>query len=126
MTAFTPKGRPQFVQTVISDRTVLGATVELDLTDDDFGSLTHCFLSVRMYDDADPAAATQIVDSAGTFTLSIQTVNAGVYESPAVAVIDATAPTTLSWAGNTLKIKIVPDSLSDTVVYEVIATANRN
>ena len=126
MTAFTPTGRPQFMQKVTSARVVLGATVELDLTDDDFGVLSHCFLSVKMYDNADPDVATQIVDSAGTFTLSIQTINAGVYESPSVAVIDAQVPTTLSWAGNTLKIKVVPALLSDTVVYEVVATANRN
>jgi hypothetical protein len=95
-------------------------TVEMDLTDHDFGVQTHCFLSVQMFN----VSGVQIVDSAGTFTLSVMPINSAQYEVPSVSVIDATAPTTLSWAANTLKIKIVPASLSDTVTYKVVATSN--
>jgi len=122
MTAFTSTGRPQFIRTVESAEVVLGATVVLDLsTDGDFQALTHVFLGVQMFD----VGGDQIVDSAGDFTVTIETVNTKQAESPTVSVIDATAPVTISWAANTLKITVVPDSLSDTVTYKVVATANR-
>jgi hypothetical protein len=123
MTAFTPTGRPQFVRTITSDAAVLGDTITLDLSNEgDFSALTHVFLGVQMFDvSGDP-----IVDSAGTFAITIQTLNTKQYEAPPTASIDATAPTTISWAANTFKIKVVPSSLSTTVTWKVVATANRN
>ena len=127
MTDYTSTGRPQFMRTVTSDATVLGDTVVIDLsTDRDFGALTHCFLGVRMFDGTDPETDTQIDDSAGTFTVTIETINTTRPESPTVSVINATAPVTISWNANTHKITVVPALLSDTVVYQVVATANRN
>lgn len=123
MTDFTSTGRPQFTRTVESDEVVLGATVVMTLTNDgDFSALTHVFLGVQMFD----VDGVQIVDSAGTFEVTIETVNTKRPESPSVSTIDATAPVTISWAANTYKITVVPDSLSDTVTYKVVATANRN
>lgn len=120
MTVFTPSGRPNFVRTVESDKVVLGDTVVMDV-DGDFQSLPHCFLGVQMFD----AGGNPITDSAGTFTVTIETVNTKQPEAPAVSVIDATAPVTISWAANTSKITVVPASLSSTVTYKVVATANR-
>ena len=122
MTAYASTGRPQFIRTVTSDAVGKAVTVTLDLTTDrDFGALTHVFLGVQMFDvSGDP-----IDDSAGTFTVTIQTINTQKDESPTVSVIDATAPVTISWAANTHKIVVVPASLSDTVTWKVVATANR-
>jgi hypothetical protein len=126
MTDFASTGRPQFTRTVTSVATVLGDTVVMDLTNDgDFSALTHCFLGVQMFgaggDPADP-----IVDSAGTFTVTIETLNTKRPESPTVSVINATAPVTISWNANTHKITVVPATLSATVTYKVVVTANRN
>ena len=92
------------------------------IPDGDFSALPHVFLGVQMFD----SGGALIVDSAGTFTVTIQTLNTKQDESPTVAVIDATAPVTISWAANTYKIVVVPASLSATVTYRVIATANRS
>ena len=122
MTDYTSTGRPQFVRTVTSDEAGKTDTITLDLTADrDFGALTHVFLGVQMFDSGgDP-----IDDSAGTFTVTIQTINTQKDESPTVSVIDATAPVTISWAANTHKIVVVPASLSTTVTWKIVATANR-
>lgn len=123
MTAFTSKGRPHFFRTVTSAEVGKTDTVEIDLSNDgDFTSLTHIFLGVQMFD----SGGAQIEDSAGTFTIDIQTDNTKIYEPPPAPTIDATEPTTISWAGNTLKIRVVPLSLSATVTYRVVATANRS
>lgn len=95
-------------------------TVEIELPDN-FAALTHVFLGVQMFDvSGDP-----IVDSAGTFTVTVQMQQTKQYETPTGSVIDATAPVTINWSGNTHKIKVVPASLSDTVTYRVYAIANR-
>lgn len=123
MTEFTSTGRPNYLRRVESEEVVLGDTVVLDLsTDGDFSALTHVFLGVQMFN----SGGARIVDSAGTFTITIETLNTRWPESPPTDVIDATAPTTISWAANTYKITVVPDSLSDTVTYKVVATADRN
>jgi hypothetical protein len=122
MTTFTSKGRPQFQMRVESAAVSKATTVELDLsTLGDFIALTHVFLGVQMFN----AGGSPIVDSAGTFTVTLQTDATRRYESPVASVIDATAPTTISWAANTYKIKVVPATLSDTVTYKVVAVANR-
>ena len=122
MTNYTSTGRPQFARTVTSDEAGKTDTITLDLTADrDFGALTHVFLGVQMFD----AGGAPIDDSAGTFTVTIQTINTQKDESPTVSVIAADAPVTISWAANTHKIVVVPASLSTTVTWRVVATANR-
>lgn len=100
-------------------------TIEIEL-DGDFAAMSHVFLGVQMFDEADPTDADLILDSTGTFAVTVQTVQTKSYEAPTVATIDATAPTTISWAGSTFKIKVVPSSLTDTVSWKVVATAYRN
>jgi hypothetical protein len=104
---------------VTSERALLGDTVELTAPIPE--GLSHVFIGVKMYD----SGGSQLnADAAGTFTVTVQTANTGVYEAPPSNVIDATAPTTVSVAGNLSKIRVVPASLSTTVDYEVIITAN--
>lgn len=125
MTDVFEGGHPRFLRQAKSAAVGKAVTIEIEL-DGDFRALTHVFLGVKMYDNADPDAGTQIVDSTGSFAVTVQTENTGKYEAPPTATIDATAPTTIDWAGNTAKIKVVPTGLTDTVSWIVVATANRN
>lgn len=89
---------------------------------------THCFLGVRMYD----VNGNVIVDSTGTFTVDYLTfvtgdpdgAEDGTFEDPAVSVIDATAPATISWQAPTLGIRVTPAALTDTVTYKVFFIAS--
>jgi hypothetical protein len=99
-------------------------TIEIEL-DGNFAAMSHVFLGVQMYDEA-AGAGSLILDSTGSFAITVQTVQTKSYEAPTVATIDATAPVTISWAGGTFKIKVIPDSLTDTVSWKVVATAYRN
>lgn len=123
MTAYTATGRPDYLMKVESAEAVLGDTITLDLSAlGDFTNLTHVFLGVQLLDiSGDP-----IEDSAGSLAITIKTINTEWYEAPPTATIDATALATISWAGNTTAIKVVPTGLTDTVTWKVVATANRN
>jgi hypothetical protein len=113
MTDVFEGGHPRFLRQAKSAAVGKAVTIEIEL-DGDFRALTHVFLGVKMY------------DSTGSFAVTVQTENTGKYEAPPTATIDATAPTTIDWAGNTAKIKVVPTGLTDTVSWIVVATANRN
>ncbi len=95
--------------------------VTMDLSGD-FSALTHVFIGVTMFN----SGGTRIVDSTGIFTVTVKTVQSLEEEVPPSNVIDATAPTTVSIAGNITHIKVAPASLTDTDTYVVTATANRN
>lgn len=121
MTTVSEGGHPRFLRQAESAEVTLTTTVEITLSGD-FSALTHVFLGVQMFNvSGDP-----IIDSAGSFAITIQTENTLWYESPPTSSINATAPTTISWAGNTAKIKVAPTGLVDTVTWKVVATANRN
>lgn len=121
MTTVAEGGHPRFLRQAESTEVAKTVTVEVELSGD-FSALTHVFLGVQMFD----VGGDLIVDSAGSFAVTLQTINTKYYEAPPTATIDATAPATVSWAANTFKIKVVPSSLSDTVTWKIVATANRN
>lgn len=121
VTTYTKSGSPKSTEVLVSTAAPLGDTVTL--SDIPITGLTHVFVGVKMYD----VAGTQIVDSAGTFTVTMQTINtSNQYESPLDNVIDATTPHTVDAGANIVGIKVVPSSLSDTVTYKVVASFNRN
>lgn len=106
-----------------AESAVAGKAVTIEITlDGDFAAMSHVFLGVQMFD----AGGNLIDDSAGSFAVTIQSVNTQRDEAPTVATINATSPSTLTWALNTYKIVVVPSSLSATVTWRVVATANRN
>ena len=81
----------------------------------------HYFLSVQMFDGAgDP-----VVASAGTFTVSVQTVNALAFEAIPTPTIDATAPSTVNWAGNTIVVRIVPTGVIGVVTFRAVFSGKR-
>jgi hypothetical protein len=84
--------------------------------------MPHAFLSVKMYD----VSGGEIVDSAGTFAVTVKTRNNSQFEAiEDGASIDATAPTTSSWQANTAAVSVVPSMLADTVTWKVFMTFNR-
>ena len=86
-------------------------------------SFPHVFASVMMFDvGGDP-----IVDSTGTFAVTMQTINCQQYEAiDDGPTIDATAPTTSSAGANIHAVKMVPSSLTDTVTWKMVVTCNRS
>lgn len=93
-------------------------------------AFVHCFLGVKMYD----VSGDEIVDSAGTYTVSYLSeltgdpdgTATGTFESPPVATIDATAPTTLCWKAPTVGIRVSGASLSDAVTWKVFFVASKH
>ena len=84
----------------------------------------HCFLSIQLFDGAgDPI---DVGTASGTFTVSVQTINSGVLEAPPTATLDASAMTTISWAGNTQRVLVTGDSLTSLTTWKVVVTANRS
>lgn len=120
MTAVTESGNPNFFRQAVSAEVILTATIEIELSGD-FASQRNVQIGIQMFD----VGGDLILDSAGTVTVTYQTVNTKQYEATSGA-IDATAPDTLAVSGNLFKIKAVPALLSDTVTWRVVATANRN
>jgi len=93
----------------------------IDMVDMD-PSFAHCFLSVQILDvSGDP-----VLGGAGTFTVTVYTANNNQPESPATSVIDATAPVTIDWSGNTTRVKVVPAGVTTAISYRVVVTANRS
>lgn len=82
--------------------------------------LSHIFVGVQMFD----AQGALLVDSAGTFTVTVKTVNTQQWEAVPDGVIDATAPATVDFAANLADIRVVPAALSSTITYKVIVTGN--
>ncbi len=83
-------------------------------------SLTHLFVGIQQFDvGGDPVLA-----GAGTYAVSIKTVNSEVFEAVAGSPIDATAPVTLNFAANMSNIRVVPTGITTAVTYKVVVTAN--
>lgn len=101
-----------------SSAIVLGDT--LVLQNPISAGMSHVFIGVQMFN----SSGALIIDSAGTFTITVKTVNTEQYEAVSGGVIDATDPSTVSVAANISEIKVVPAALSDTVTYKVIVTGN--
>ncbi len=76
----------------------------------------HVFAVVQFFD----GLGERVVPTAGTVTFSIQTDEGSPsYEPPEEPVIDATAPTMISWAGNTPGVKAVPAGLVGVVTWRI-------
>lgn len=96
-------------------------TVEIDVD----AGYTHCFIGVQMFDSAGaqiPAA------TAGTFTIDVKTLSTELFEAPPTPTIDATAPLTISVAGNIRQVRVVPAGVvgNDVTTWRVVVTCNRS
>jgi len=93
----------------------------IDMVDLD-PSFAHCFLSVQILD----VSGNPVLAGAGTFAVSVYTVNNNQPESPAVSSIDGTAPVTIDWAANTTRVTVVPTGITTAISYRVVLTTNRS
>ena len=96
-------------------------TVEIDVD----AGYAHVFIGVRMFD----SVGTQIsVATAGTFTVDVKTLTTELFEAPPTPTIDATAPLTISVAGNVRQVRVVPTGVvgNDVTTWRVVVICNKS
>ncbi|AAT69547.1 gp71 [Alphaproteobacteria phage PhiJL001] len=85
----------------------------------------HCFLGVEFF--ADAAGATPATPSAGTLAVDVRTFNNPQhYEAVPSNSIDATAPTTVSWAANTTSARVTPSGIVGAAYYRATVSCNES
>lgn len=95
----------------------------IDLADLD-ASHPHCFAGVEFFADANGDAPA--TPGAGTVTITVGTVNNGpLFEAALDNVIDATAPTTVTWDGSTKSVRAVPAGITTATHYRLIVTQHK-
>ena len=82
----------------------------------------HVFLSVRCYD----VSNNLVTPTGGTFAVEAKSWASGVWETPPVSSITATAITTIDWALNTEAVRVTPTGLTGVDHWEVRVITNRS
>lgn len=105
-----------------SDVEAVADTIILDgLTEE----MPHCFIGVQFFSDA--GGTTPATPGAGTVAVTVETLNnEPVFEAVPDSPIDATAPTTLSWAANTKRVRLVPTGITTATHWKAVWTGNRS
>jgi len=104
---------------IVSDVTAIDVAIELDKID---ATKPHCFVGVQFFTDI--TGSTKAVPTTGTVAITVRTVNTDLFEIVPDNVIQASAPTTKSWAANSRSIKAVPDSIDVATHYKLVVTCN--
>lgn len=103
------------IEVVADTITITGLTSEM----------AHNFLGVQFF--ADSAGAAPATPGAGTIAVSVETENTTpVFEDPPDPAIDATAPDTLTWSGNTKSVKLIPTGITTATHWRALWTGNRS
>lgn len=118
ITGFDTSSLINFRTKYVSDAATASDTVTLSGLQEE---LPHCFLGVQMFN----ANGTLVLASAGSFAVTVKTLNTEQFEDPPDPTIDATAPTTVSWDGNTVGVSVTPTGVADVVTWKVVATFNQ-
>ena len=85
-------------------------------------NLPHCFVGIQQFDvNGDPVLA-----GAGSYAVTIRTLNSEVFEAVPGSPIDGTAPMTLNFASNISTIRAVPTGITTVISYKLFLTANGN
>lgn len=110
---------------IIHTSEIVAVTAEIIVEELDT-SKTECYCGLQFFSDA--AGTSPVTPSAGTAVVSVRTVNTHPeYEALAGGgSIDATAPTTQSWDGNTRTVRVVPSGISGANYYRAVVTCNEN
>lgn len=104
---------------VQSDKEVIADTIVLEGLS---GDKPHTFIGAKFFDGGgDP-----VVPSAGTVTITVETINNGQWEAIPDNTIDATSPTTVSVGANLTRVRAVPTGLAGAVTWRLVATQNRS
>ncbi len=114
---FLKRGLRKFV----SDIEVVADTIIINGLD---AETPHCFVGVQFFDDA--LGATPATPGAGSVLVTVEMVNnEGLFEAIPTNNIDATAPVTVTWDSNTLKVKLVPTGVTVANFWRAIWTGNK-
>ena len=85
-------------------------------------SRPHCFLGIKFYTDA--AGTDRICSGTGNFDIEVKTYNTEEYEPFVGNTISVLSPTTVSWAANTLAVRITPEGVVGPAYYKGVLTCN--
>lgn len=114
------RGTDKLFSQVVSDVTPIGDPVILTGLD---LSKVHCFAGVKFY--ANAAGTTEAVPTVGSVAITIQTINTEPrFEAGPNNDIDASAPTTVTWAANTQTVKATPAGIDVATHYKLVVTCN--
>ena len=106
---------------ILSDIEVVADTIVINGLD---AEAPHCFVGVQFFDDA--LGATPATPGAGSVLVTVETVNnEGLFEAVPSNSIDATAPVTVSYDANSLRVKFVPTGLTVANFWRAIWTGNK-
>jgi len=108
----------------IRESTVINASLGVLLTGIDIGR-PRCFAGIKFFSDSD--GLIPVTPTAGAITIEISTFNTHpVIEGFADNTIDASNPTTVSWAANTRSVKASPAGRVGANFYRLVVTCNEN
>ncbi len=114
------RGPNQLVRAIESPIAAIAAVITISGMDI---TRPHCFVGVRFF--ADSGGAAEAVPTAGTVTISVQTMNTSPrFELIPISVIQALTPETLSWAANTLQVRATPSDVTVATHYRIVVTCN--
>jgi hypothetical protein len=82
----------------------------------------HCFAGVQFFSDA--GGTTPATPTTGTVTVEIKSINTELFEPAPGGTIIADAPTTISWAANTLAVQVTPAAVDVASHYKLVVTCN--
>ena len=121
ITSFTKSGNDLYKHVYVSGAATSADTIDLSGLE---AAFPHCFLGVKMFD----GAGDEITDGSatGTFTVQVGTQNSGHLESPPTSTIDAAAPVTVDWAGNTERVTVSLAGASGITTWQVVISMNRS
>ena len=98
----------------------VGTTITM--TNED-ATQAHCFANVKFF--ADTNGQTPAIPGAGSVAIAVQVVNSQAFENPPSPTIDATAPATVNWAGNTSRVRATPTGITVATHYQLVVTSNK-
>ena len=120
ITEFTSVSDEKWFEQIDSAFGLVADTIEL--TNPVNRNLPHCFIGIQQFD----AGGNAILAGAGTYAISVRTVNSEVFEELPQSPIDATAPCTLNFAANVKAVRAVPTGVTTAVTYKLVLSANGN
>lgn len=83
---------------------------------------THCFAGVQFFSDA--AGLVPAVPTTGQVAISIKTINSLIFEPAPGGIIPANLPSTISWAANTMEVRVIPSGIDVATHYKLVVTCN--
>lgn len=113
------RGTDKTYSLIESDVTPIGSVINLpgiDITK------AHCFAGVQFFSDA--AGETVATPTTGTVVISVVTLNTVIPENITSPTIDASLPTTVSWASNTRRVLATPNGVDVATHYKLVVTCN--